>query len=218
MRETLVVSWKGWVYPVGTGGDDAWRADAARQVFAMGYNPVYWFGLDDLWCPHVSGMPGWQYSEVTRNSYRYDRTKYTTLPPGRTRYRIEAITPRHVEIYPALHKVIESFWSTGDAFLESGFGCIALDDGRIAGHMIAAAVSGGEAEVDVAVDKPYQRHGLGTHLGRAFIYECLKRELLPKWDCVQSNKASVLLANKLGFVLRGIYQLAYLQKDEKQCG
>ncbi|WP_280166135.1 GNAT family N-acetyltransferase [Priestia aryabhattai] len=57
----------------------------------------------------------------------------------------------------------------------------------------------------------YRGQGLGKVVGQEFINKCLEKNVLPAWDCDNSNKASKALAHKLGFSNEENYTLYVLK-------
>ncbi|MDQ0220661.1 GNAT family N-acetyltransferase [Peribacillus cavernae] len=56
------------------------------------------------------------------------------------------------------------------------------------------------AEIDIATHKDYRGQGLASVIAKAFIGYSLENKIVPTWDCDVSNKPSIKLAEKLGFV------------------
>jgi len=67
------------------------------------------------------------------------------------------------------------------------------------------------AEIDIITNPNHRGQGLGTVVGQAFIKQCLAKNVLPAWDCDNSNESSKVLANKLGFSNEENYALYVLK-------
>lgn len=91
------------------------------------------------------------------------------------------------------------FWSSVDDFLKNGVGVCLLQDNQIVSLCYSACIVNGMAEVDVITRDGYQGQGLATIVAQRFIQECVRKKIMPTWDCFMNNTASVKLAEKLGF-------------------
>mgnify|MGYP002388187592 CR=1 FL=1 len=63
----------------------------------------------------------------------------------------------------------------------------------------AAAVGGGEANIDIFTAADYRRRGLAARVCAAFIDHCRAHGLVPTWDTDSDNLPSAQLARSLGF-------------------
>lgn len=100
----------------------------------------------------------------------------------------------------SLHNAVLAKWGSADHFFASGFGVVAeTNDKRLQAHCISGAIGGGKVELSMKVLPPFQSKGLGDQMGRAFLQRTKRRNLKPVWTCMESNIASVKLAEKLGF-------------------
>ena len=88
-------------------------------------------------------------------------------------------------------------------FAEHGLGYVILHNGEIVSGASTYAYFHGGIEVEIDTRPDYQRRGLATICGAALILECLRRGLYPNWDA--HNKESLVLAEKLGYVLERAY-------------
>jgi RimJ/RimL family protein N-acetyltransferase len=91
-------------------------------------------------------------------------------------------------------------WGGVDAFLQDGFGFVAIGPEGIAGNCRATSVVDGVAEIQISTRSAYRRTGLGTIVCRAFIDHCIRSGLTPAYACDDDNLASRALARRLGFV------------------
>ena len=53
--------------------------------------------------------------------------------------------------------------------------------------------------IDIEVLEEHRKKGIARALTIAFVNHCMKGDLVPHWDCVESNKASFQLAESAGF-------------------
>lgn len=84
-----------------------------------------------------------------------------------------------------------------------GMGVVVERDGApVSGASSYAGYHGGiEIQIDTA--KEYRRRGLGYICGAKLILDCLSKGIYPSWDA--QNKASLQLAEKLGYQFAGAY-------------
>lgn len=66
-------------------------------------------------------------------------------------------------------------------------------------------------EIEIDTREDYRRKGFASVCGAKLILECLKRNLYPSWDA--QNKASVSLAEKLGYHYSHIYTAIEIWND-----
>jgi GNAT superfamily N-acetyltransferase len=98
-----------------------------------------------------------------------------------------------------LDQMIGRFWGGYDRFGAGGFGSCALAGEQIASVAYAAAVGGGEANIDIFTAAPFRRRGLAARVCAAFIGHCREHGLVPTWDSDSDNQPSAILARSLGF-------------------
>lgn len=97
-----------------------------------------------------------------------------------------------------LDQMIGSFWGGYDRFIAAGFGFCALADEQIVSVAYAAAVGGGEANIDIYTATAFRRRGLAARVSAAFIAHCQQHGLVPTWDTDSNNQPSANLARHLG--------------------
>jgi RimJ/RimL family protein N-acetyltransferase len=97
------------------------------------------------------------------------------------------------------------FWSSPEDFMKNGFGVCLLRDGEIASLCYAACVVDGLAEIDIITREESRGQGLGAITAQYFIQECMRRGIVPTWDCFINNVASFQLAKRLGFEAKQPY-------------
>ena len=120
------------------------------------------------------------------------------------------------------HLVMKEEWSrdlcsnfdTARHFLEYAFGYVALKGRELIAGCSCYGVSEGTMEIEVDTRKDWRRKGLALACSSAFVLECLEKGLTPNWDAV--NLQSVGLAEKLGYVFDGEYQVYRLKEMEER--
>lgn len=95
------------------------------------------------------------------------------------------------------------FWRNSADFIGKANAVLVMHRGHLASICYAAALTNGEAEIDVFTRAEHQRLALGK-LGVAhFVRRCLDRGFAPLWDCFTNNAASVQLSRSVGFTPKG---------------
>ena len=100
-------------------------------------------------------------------------------------------------------KLADRFWSSD--FCKYGLSVCLVKDGEIVSLCYSACVVDGLVEIDIITQEGHRGQGLGTFVGQQFVNECIRRGLVPTWDCFVYNGASIRLAEKLGFVKQQTY-------------
>lgn len=98
-----------------------------------------------------------------------------------------------------LGQMAGEFWGGYERFIEHGFGFCTMIGDEITGVAYAAAVGGGEANIDVMTAEAYRRQGHAARACVAFIDHCRTNGLLATWDTDSDNQPSARLAHALGF-------------------
>lgn len=98
-----------------------------------------------------------------------------------------------------LHTKISEFWSSAERFFQDGIGyCIVCKN-----EIISICFSGFVVEnvhcIDIETLEEHQGKKLARQVAVAFVEECLDNDFVPYWDCMESNKPSVAVAENLGF-------------------
>lgn len=96
-------------------------------------------------------------------------------------------------------------WKSEMQFEREGLGYCVLTQGRVVSLCYSIFVSGLHREIDILTVDSYKRQGLARAAASAFIRDCLNQGLQPGWDCFKENRASLLLAEGLGFVQKNSF-------------
>lgn len=167
---------------------------------------------DTSWTePIVSAFPaaqsGVRYA-MKKEPEVFDRAKLKALcralPPG------ICLEPINSANYDA---VMEGEWSrdfcacfgTKSAFFSNGLGFIAVEKGVPVGGASSYGCYHGGIEIQVETRADHRRLGIAAACCARLILECLERGLYPSWDA--ANRASVKLAEKLGYHEKGAYPI-----------
>lgn len=121
-----------------------------------------------------------------------------------------------IEIGPGLIRSMEWGHGSVDAYLENGFGCVAVVDGKAVAECMVNAVSGPVCELGVGTRDEHRRKGLAVATGAATFRAARERGYeRAEWNCDPRNPASVRVAERLGFTHRREYTCWLAVGDEK---
>ena len=99
-----------------------------------------------------------------------------------------------------LAKRLEECWDSLDDFLEKSLSFIAVKDKEIVGIIFGSGRYEKYVPIDIEVLEEHRKRGVAKALTSAFVKQCMRCDLVPHWDCVESNKGSIHLAESVGFV------------------
>ena len=91
-----------------------------------------------------------------------------------------------------------------EAFVESGFGYVAIREGKIVCGATAAMSATNAIEIQITTARSARRQGLAAAVSAALIAHCLERGVEPHWST--TNQSSRGLAEKLGYEVDGTYE------------
>ncbi len=92
-----------------------------------------------------------------------------------------------------------------------GLGVLAVHEGAVVAGASSYSWYPGGIEIEVDTLQAHRRKGLALACASALILRCLSRGLYPSWDA--ANLASVALAEKLGYRLKGPYTVYYYRTE-----
>lgn len=95
---------------------------------------------------------------------------------------------------------IKTYWGSVENYLQHGFGYAILYEEEPICECTSLVANPICAEIDIETHKDHRGKGLAQIVADAFIQECLRRDIYPRWDCIADNEASRKLALKLGFI------------------
>lgn len=131
----------------------------------------------------------------------YEETNMEIAVPGE--YQVELVTEQTLhkgyENGVMLTKRLEKCWDSSEDFFEKSFSFIAVKDNKIVGIIFGSGRYEKYIPIDIEVIEEHRKKGIARALTIAFVKHCMKGDLVPHWDCVESNKASVHLAESAGF-------------------
>lgn len=96
---------------------------------------------------------------------------------------------------------IQQMWPSLEAYYEKGIGFGAVNGGRLVCWCSTEYLSEDRAGIGIATHPGMRRKGIAALTAATCVAECLRRGVVPFWDCKVENLPSVRLAEKLGFTL-----------------
>ena len=96
---------------------------------------------------------------------------------------------------------IQWMWPSLDVFYRNGSGVAAVVDGAVVCWCTAEYVSSTACGIGIETVPEHRNKGIGTAAAARFLSQALERGIRPHWECGEANKASVRVAEKLGFQL-----------------
>lgn len=92
-------------------------------------------------------------------------------------------------------------WPSIDRFSAQGWGVAAAIRGELVCWCTSEYVGALQCGIGIETTAVYQNKGIGTATAARFIDEALSRGKTPCWECDSENKASIRIAQKLGFAV-----------------
>ena len=131
----------------------------------------------------------------------YENTNVEIVVPDG--YRVEMVTEqtlhRGYKNEEMLTNRLEECWISLDDFCEKSLSFIAVKDNEIAGIIFGSGRYEKYIPIDIEVLEEHRKKGVAKALTSAFVKRCIKCDLIPHWDCVESNTGSIRLAESIGF-------------------
>ena len=109
------------------------------------------------------------------------------------------------------HFVDISDFDSPQDFVKRGVGFYLQKHGKIVGAAYASLVCSRGIEISIFVCEDYRRHGIATVLASRLLKWCINHNVDPHWDA--ANLESCRLAEKLGYIQTGVYQVYYLKES-----
>lgn len=98
-----------------------------------------------------------------------------------------------------LHAKIAEYWSSAEEFFQEGIGYCIVCNNEIVSMCFSGFVVENVHCIDIETLEEHQGKKLAQKAAFAFVEECLANDLVPYWDCMESNKPSIAVAEKIGF-------------------
>lgn len=102
---------------------------------------------------------------------------------------------------------ILEWWSTLEDYTQQGIGYVAMHGKTVVGRCLLDGQSNDLMGVGIAVKEAHRGRGLATLLASKTIEQIHARGCSPYWECMDSNTASIKLAERSGLALAFTYKL-----------
>ncbi len=213
-QSAVVITNFGFMCSLGTEQNDGFNASLAELLGNRGsLRPSYllWYVPPTLWQDRLDNVTpsSAKRRERVRLTFRADRADYLVAPAQcPAGFELKNLDADLIPQTEQLGVKLESrFWASAADFSENSLGVCLVRGAEIVSLCYAAAIADGLAEIDVVTHPDYRGRGLGILVAQQFIRECLRRGIVPTWDCFVSNSASLKLAHRLGFIETLAYPL-----------
>ncbi|HEX2947224.1 MAG TPA: GNAT family N-acetyltransferase [Clostridia bacterium] len=172
----------------------------------------------DFWDPVIPDSSGWNsvIPNIHKNRFvrKYQRRHYSlnienslninaNLPDG---YCMEPAIPADLRLkqYENSDKLISWIenWGNDEAFTEHGTGCYIRKGNTIVSWSISDCSYNDKIAIGIHTDERFRKKGLGIFAANETVKMCFSKGFKSiDWLCVDFNKGSIAIAEKLGFSL-----------------
>ncbi|MBI1299406.1 GNAT family N-acetyltransferase [bacterium] len=144
--------------------------------------------------------------EMNKLFYRFEQTaapRFSAAVDGVRYQRIDAdfLAQATYENIDAVKAETAWMWASSAAFHAHGFGYVAVKEDTIVCWCTAEYVSERMCGIGIETVPEFQNKGIATATAAHFVDECLRRRIVPHWECDGQNVGSMRVAEKVGFSL-----------------
>ncbi|WP_424474940.1 GNAT family N-acetyltransferase [Oceanobacillus kimchii] len=107
-------------------------------------------------------------------------------------------SPRSIENMDFFHSKILEFWSSPEKFLRNGIGYCIIYKNEIVSVCFSGFVANKIHCMDIETLEEHRGNKLAQRVALTFVEECMDKHLIPYWDCMESNKPSIAVAESIG--------------------
>lgn len=137
-----------------------------------------------------------QKDEYKRNDELATEQGYKVVKVSETLFENKDFSIKNMEL---LYSKIFEYWSSPEKFFSEGIGyCIVYKN-----EIVSICFSGFVVEnvhcVDIETLEGHQGKKLAQKLALTYAKDCLDNNIVPYWDCMESNKPSIAVAENIGF-------------------
>ncbi|WP_078552143.1 GNAT family N-acetyltransferase [Bacillus alkalicellulosilyticus] len=171
-----------------------------------------WFegiGEDSKWDETIKkvfenrGLGSWNQKVYTLHKSDYNHNSHPSIEEGYTIVKISEPffnnRDKSNENIDFLHSNILDFWSLPQSFFNEGIGYCAVYKNRVVSLCTSGFVVNNVHAINIETLEEHQGKKLAQKLALSFVEECFTNNFVPYWDCMESNKPSVAVAEKVGF-------------------
>lgn len=95
-------------------------------------------------------------------------------------------------------KILES-WASSEKFFRHGIGYCMIYKHQIVSICFSGFVAGNVHGIDIETLEGHQGKKVAQKTALFFVKDCLDNGIVPYWDCMEMNKPSIAVAEKIGF-------------------
>ena len=131
-------------------------------------------------------------------------------------FTLNMITDANFDFISALDFGIKDrFWDNKSDFIKYANGVVIINSiGEPVCICYAAAIANDVAEIDILTKGDYRNRGLAKFAVAGFVNNCIKKNIIPNWDCFEENEASLRTAKGLLFKEINRYRFLSLYKKK----
>ncbi|MCH7323178.1 GNAT family N-acetyltransferase [Solibacillus sp. MA9] len=146
-------------------------------------------------------LGSWNQKVYTLNEQSYQRKGELSLPQGYTIHKIneQLYGESTIQNITFLHETIEEFWSSPEQFFNNGIAYGAFWGNEIVSICYSGFVVNNIHCVGIETLAEHQGKKLAQILAHYFVQDCFENGMTVYWDCMEGNKPSVAVAEKIGF-------------------
>ncbi|MGE6515992.1 GNAT family N-acetyltransferase [Lysinibacillus sphaericus] len=153
--------------------------------------------------------------KMNRYYFIHDKKKSYEKSLFTNEYSMRRISEEQIACSSAYNEdYYNEYWGSVANFTAKGFGYCMLHKGQVISECTSIFASLQFSEIDIETHENYRGQGLGLIVAKAFINDCLEKDIMPRWDCDISNASSIRLAEKLGFSNPSEYSI-FLKKSSE---
>ncbi|MFN8474566.1 MAG: GNAT family N-acetyltransferase [Anaerolineae bacterium] len=166
-------------------------------------------------------LAGWQPEKAARRYYTLEHLAWNWrigMPPDTQMRPITAALLDGNDLVNAdqVRGWVLSFWPSVEAFEAKGIGyCVVYGETTIASWCLSVFVSGRNYELGLATAPDYRGRNLAVRTAAACVETCLARGLTVHWHCLEENRPSQRVAEKVGFDETRDYEVYRFSIEDK---
>ena len=148
-------------------------------------------------------LGSWNQRVYTLQKDDYTYSKQLVIEKG---YKVEKMTKQlyenkenAIKNIGFLHDKILEFWSSPKKFFNHGIGYCIIYKNEIVSVCFSGFVVGNVHCVDIETLEEHRGKKLAQKIAQCFVEDCLNNNMVPYWDCMESNKPSIAVAENIGF-------------------
>ncbi|KGA96995.1 acetyltransferase [Alkalihalobacillus alcalophilus ATCC 27647 = CGMCC 1.3604] len=147
-------------------------------------------------------LASWNQRVYQLHAKDYNKNKKFELEPEYKRFSIQKDLYKQKDSYRNwnyLEGKILGYWDSLNDFFTNGLGSCIVYHQDIISYCFSGFVNRNVQCVNIETCPDHRGKGLAKKNAQFLIEECFENQMIPYWDCMEENKASIAVARKLGF-------------------